>query len=204
MEEQKYIDMFPFEQLYNISPKAISSLWRKHTIETKTKISESLKINNHNNIKIYSYNENLELIPDKPFTSIKEVYEYFGVTRSTIDNKLKKAVLNPYTLQNINGKLVLLFNTPISPLIKPSDLIIEENFKNIPKEVWVYTKNEDGKLIVYSANPWFNSAYKAGKTLKIDTKSVLYRMEKGSYQNPLILTLNEVLVELYFYDNPQN
>jgi len=32
MEEQKYIDMFSFEQLYNLNPKADSTLGLFHTL----------------------------------------------------------------------------------------------------------------------------------------------------------------------------
>ena len=38
MEEQKCIDFFPFNQLYNINPKADSTLGSLHTLETKYKI----------------------------------------------------------------------------------------------------------------------------------------------------------------------
>jgi len=52
--------------------------------KTKIKISETLKINNHSSIKLYVYNENLELINNKLFFTIKKTAEFLGIKRSKL------------------------------------------------------------------------------------------------------------------------
>jgi len=47
--------MFPFEQLYNLNPKANSILNFLHTLETKSKIREAMIFNNPSSIKVYAY-----------------------------------------------------------------------------------------------------------------------------------------------------
>ena len=49
-----------------------------------------MRLNNPSSIKIYAYNENLELINGKPFYTILQKAEFLGINKFRIEIKLKK------------------------------------------------------------------------------------------------------------------
>ncbi len=119
-------------------------------------------------IKIYAYlSENLELLNNRPFPSIQATMDYFQVMRRTIFRYLDSDLIF-----KSNDLKVFLYSEDISAE-KVEEL--KNNFHvanlKVKPEVWVYTADEEGRLILFQDQP-FSSMLQAGKALNMSSHTV--------------------------------
>ncbi len=102
-------------------------------------------------IRIFAYDsETLELLNNRPFLSIQATMDYFQVMRRTILRYLDSDLIF-----KLKGFKVYFYSEEISAE-KAEEL--KSNFRSaslkVKPEVWVYTKNEEGRLTLLQYQPF--------------------------------------------------
>jgi len=102
-----------------------------------------------NKIKVWAYNaETLELINGSPFTSLLESANYFNVNYRTIIRHLDTKLASMQ-----NKLLVYFFKKELDSQLKNE--LKKPNLASYTRsEIWVYTINDQGKLILIPNQPF--------------------------------------------------